>query len=211
MIKRLSSLLFLFFLTSNAMAILPSLVEEACFSAKVTEYYSGHSWTLTSWEKWKNVTGLQIQMDDTILRAKLNTSPHPNKWYTTFVTLETPIVTDACPQPLQTLIINVVSEGFIEKDQIVLKPIEKSKLPPFQIEAISGRLALIGENKDWYIVLDDPNARIIRDAQDQSIVTIEYAPQELKSGQTLQAKFYVGEGKLQAELLPTSTSQETKK
>lgn len=187
---------------STVIAVLPERVEEACFTAEVTEFHSGRSWRLTSWEKWKGVSGMQVTMDEKMLCATLAGAAHPDQWYTTSLMLQSPVLTDFVYQPLQTLTITVKSEGLVEKDKLLVRPIVESPLPPFTIETKAGRLALIAKDKQWYIVIDDPKARVLRDSADESIVTVECEVRVLASRQSLQTKLYVGEGELQEAMIP---------
>lgn len=186
-------------------AVLPETVERACFSLEFADTQSQKRWAVTSWEKWRDVTGLTLQMEaDGSYVATLAGTPHVDAFYTTSVTLSSPAVTTNQPQPLQTLTFKVMAASFVGQSSISVYLINDVVLPPFSIELCGQRMVMVAKDKTWYIVIDDKNARIHQAKENPCRVTVETTPLTIDSSTRQgEVKLYIGEGVFTPDRLNT--------
>lgn len=180
-------------------AVLPEMVERACFSTELTDPLANKHWAVTSWEKWRDVTGLTIKMNaDGSYVATLPGASHEEKHFKTSVSLASPAITHYQQQPLQTLTITIQAASFLKNARLYVELIKSSNLPPFTVKLIHNRMVMIANDKTWYIVIDDPKARINQTKENPYCVTVEVEPLNFSEKvKTHEVKLHIGEGEPQ--------------
>lgn len=206
MLKTLFVSAFLF-TAMPLLAVLPEAVERACFTIEVNDTASQTHWSLTSWDIWRDVAGVQIQMnDDGSYVAMRAGHAHPTSRYTTSVKLFSPPVTSYTTHPLQTLTYTITAKEFVQNSTILVDVIKDANLPPFKIQLLEDHLVIEAKDKTWYVIIGDPKARIHQTKDNPYRVTVEVSPITIdKTTREGEIKLYVGEGPMPLAL-PDSIS-----
>lgn len=187
-----------------AQAALPEAVERACFTTFLEDQKGAQSWSVSSWDAWRNVAGLTLSFDeDGGYVATLAGTEHPAGNYTTSVALASPAITAFDTQPMQTLTITVQAAAFVENGALLANLLHNTILPPFTIKNIGGRMVLIAKDNTWYIVIDDPKARVHQAEKNEWCVTVELPDLVFdKTQRSHTLKLHIGEGEV-----PSATIQ----
>lgn len=198
--KKTSVILALLSVALPLWARLPECVEQACFTMVLEEPSMQSQWRVSSWEAWSNVEGMTLEMDATGgYKATLPGASDRYERFTTTLTLASPAMQTIEDQPLQTLTLTVTAAGFVERTEVTVELMKDAVLPPFEIQLIHGRMVMVAKDHTWYLVIDDPKARVHQDKKNPWQVTLAVANLAFDAKQKVQtATFYIGEGPVQA-------------
>ena len=193
-------------------AMLPESVERACFSMQLEDVVHQTRWEVSSWDTWRGAAGLSLQMDkDGGYSASLPGAMDKNEIFLTELTLSSPAITSYQQQPLQTLTLTVTAKGFVEKTTVLVDLMKDVELPPFTIQVVHGRMVMVANDKQWYIVIDDPKARVHQAKDNSYRVTVSVAAMEFDGKVRQQtAKLYIGEGEMQPAMIAPIATTSTK-
>ncbi len=158
---RAPALILLATLAPCARAALPDAVLEACLRPTLTEEAFGLSWHATTRQDWERAP-LRVTEAEGRVTAEADGAEHPNGWVKTRLTLSQPPLTDANPRPTQTFTVTATPTGVTPSTTLRFELLKDAPLPPCKPQAWGGRIALVADAGDWYVIADNPKAQLIR-------------------------------------------------
>ena len=181
--------------TLLARAELPESVIQACLSPSLTEHVSGQTWQLMDMTTWDTTAVRIIETADASITSK-STTPHPQAWATAEMSITQPHDTETKLAMEQTLTVKVTAKGVVPNLKISFLFLNNVHLPPCKVVTKNGKLTIVSNQNDWYIIADDPNMTITQTEEDAPKTTLSLSAINLEKFTSTSASIRVGEGPL---------------
>jgi hypothetical protein len=178
-----------------ARAELPESVIQACLSPSLTEHISGQTWQLMDLTTWDTTSMRITETPDATITAKAATA-HPQSWATTEMSITQPNDTDARLATEQTLTIKVTAKNVVPSLSVSFYFLNNATLPPCKVITKNGKLTIVSNQNDWYIIADDPAMTITQTEEAMPKTTLSLSTIKLEKFTSASASIRVGEGPL---------------
>ncbi len=176
-------------------AELPEAVLEACLSPSIYDHSLNQTWTVMTRQVWEEQP-LEVVEGEATTTIRLAGTPHPNDWLTTEVEVITPTPTEAQPQPIQTFTVRARSAGVVPIMTLDFTLLNQAKLPPYSVQAWGNRIALVAKAEDWYIIANEPTAKLTQAKTEDKAATLVVPQVILQRTTDAQVSLLIGEGPL---------------
>ena len=142
-------------------AELPPAVLDACLRPTLTEHASGQTWAAMTRAKWE-AAPLRVHERGGLQVAEADGLAPTNGWAAVTLTLSQRPQTAANPRPMQTFAVSARPVHPLREATFDVALIRDAPLPPCSVRQWGGRVALVAEAGDWYVVAGDPKATLTR-------------------------------------------------
>lgn len=179
-------------------AALPDAVLKAVLSPAITDTTLERTWQLTTPETWLS-SPTRVSELGGMTTSVQSGADHPSGWVKTELILTMPPQTDANPNPIQTFTLKATPVGVTPKTTLTFLFLNQAVLPPCSVRTWKGCPALVSDANDWYIIAQDPKARITRSDTDPVKTTLAVADCTTGKTQPVSRAVLLGEGPLPPE------------
>lgn len=179
-------------------AELPPAVLEACLRPTLTEHASGQTWAAMTRAKWE-AAPLRVHERGGLQVAEADGLAPTNGWAAVTLTLSQRQQTAANPRPMQTFAVSARPVHPLREATFDVALIRDAPLPPCSVRQWGGRVALVAEAGDWYVVAGDPKATLTRTEGAEPRWTLALKGLRATPDAPATASLLVGEGALPPE------------
>jgi hypothetical protein len=189
-------LMSLLSITPMVCAALPEAVVEACLAPSITDTTANQTWPLMTANTWHESPIVIAETPE----ATLNTQPgkpHPLDWLVSEIQISTPNSADETTPLKQTLTIKVTAKGVVPKLTFTINFLDNALLPPCEVITWEGKVAVVSQQKDWYILATDPQMTVVQTAEKAPRTSIRFPNMTLEKFNAATGAIIIGEGPLQ--------------
>ncbi len=179
-------------------AELPPAVLEACLTPTLTERASGQTWAAMTRARWE-AAPLRVHERDGLQIAEADGLAPTNGWAAVTLTLSQRPQSAANPRPMQTFAVAARPLPPLRETTFDVALLHDAPLPPCTVRQWGGRVALVADAGDWYLVAGDPKATLTRTEGARPRWTLALRGLPAKLGVPATATLLVGEGALPPE------------
>lgn len=181
-----------------AQAALPDALLKALLSPTLTDPLTNTTWQVTSLEQWLSAPTRVSELGGVTTSAQ-DGAEHPAGWVRTELILTMPPRTESNPRPTQTFTLKAVPLGITPKTTLTFTFLNAAELPPYTVRTWQGFPALVATAGDWYVIAQDPAARITRTHDAPVKTTLSIADCTTEKTLPLTRSILIGEGPLPPE------------
>lgn len=193
--KRTFAILILAVFSAHLRANLPESVINACLAPGAYEDVSGQQWALMSADTWENAA-VRITETPTASITTQDVFPHPQGWLEGEISVIQFADGAEIPPHEQRLSLTLQAKNVVPKVTLSLYFLNGARLPPCAIVTHQGKLTIVSNRKDWYIIAEDPAMTITQTDEEHPRTTLTLPAQTLEKSGRLSASIRVGEGAL---------------